>query len=106
MTNKAKRTFKFFPTHYEWHLTDENDNLIHVMDDPTEEMCHEDGTPCTYDEIKYICDCDLECAERAYNEEDQAYNGCWVEEKDRLTEEETEEAAKVMATALYNYYCE
>lgn len=97
-----KRTFYFAPAYYEWHLTDERGNLIHVMADPAEETCHEDGTPCNYDEIKYLCDSDLESADRSYNE-GEGYNGHYLE--DPLSKEEMEDAAKVMATALYNYYC-
>jgi len=97
-----KRKFFFAPAYYEWHLTDERGNLIHVMADPAEETCHEDGTPCTFEEVEDMCANDLECADRTY-EEGEGYNGHYLE--DPLTEEETEEAANVMATALYNYYC-
>lgn len=97
-----KRTFYFAPAYYEWDLTDERGNLIHVMADPADDVVNEDGTNCTYDDIHNLCMCDLETADRNYNE-GEGYNGHYLE--DTLSKEEMEDAAKVMATSLYNYYC-
>lgn len=96
-----KPEFTFTPAYYEWHLLDSNGKIVHNMVDPGEDMCHEDGTPLSYDEVLSFVSEDLNAAESNYAD-GKEYNGIMLE--DGFTAPQMKAAAKVMARSLYNYY--
>lgn len=98
------RNFIFKPGYYEWHLIDaDTEQTLHNMVDPSENICYEDGTPMTLDEIIDFCFCDLDCADTNYADNDD-YNGIQLEGDDRLSLDEMKNAADLMGKILYEYY--
>lgn len=93
--------YVFVPSYYEWHLLDEEGNILHNMTDPSEAMLREDGTPLSLTELIDYCAADLHAAEWAYSE-GKEYNGIMLDNGFTPAEEKT--AAEIMAKALYNYY--
>ena len=93
--------FQFVPAYYEWHLTDDNGNILHNMVDPSECLYNEDGTPMDLESVIDFCSQDLHMADWHYYSE-QDYNGILLEEN--LTERQIKVASKIMGEALYNYY--
>jgi len=96
-----KAEFTFTSAYYEWHLLDGNGKIVHNMVDPSENLCHEDGTPLSYKEVLSFVSGDLNAAESNYAD-GTAYNGIMLE--DGFTASQMKAAANVMAHALYNYY--
>lgn len=94
------RTFKFIPAYYEWHLIDtETDEVVYVLDDPTEDLYYEDGTPLPEDAIADFLVSDLK------NSNDPANDECnHILVDTPLTPEEIHEAAKLMANTLFSHY--
>lgn len=101
------REFTFEPGYYEWHLKDADGNTVHVMEDPTDYLYDylydEEDERIPYEDIYLLCKESLDNADYHYNE-GKDYNGIFLEEDDRLTSEEIEEAAEIMAETLDNYY--
>ena len=99
------RQFSFIPTYWEWHLVDKDTHeTLHNLVDPADELCHEDETPKSLEEIINFCQEELISADIAYSENDE-YNGIWLRNEKRLDQiEEIPAAAKVMAETLYSYY--
>lgn len=95
------RNFSFNSAYYEWHLVDEEGNILHNMVEPLENLFNDDGNPLNLEEIVDLCASDLHCANTNYAE-NKPYN--YVLLDNPLTEEEISEASKVMARRLYGYY--
>lgn len=91
---------QFVPGYYEWHLTDEEGNILHNMVLDSEDLFHEDGTQMELDEVIELCEDDLLAAQQCYLDGEEN-NGVKAEWK---TPKEIALTADVMATALYNYY--
>lgn len=97
----TSNNYQFIPAYYEWHLIDEQGEVLHNMADPVEGLFDENGEALTLESIKEFCEGDLLCAENAYRN-DYDYNG--IRLKESLTDEQIKAAVEVMAEALYNYY--
>ena len=94
------RDFRFEPAYYEWHLVDvDTEEVLHRTDDPAEGMCE-------YNTIEQLEDASRNALldTDAFYENGLDYEGVFLESDKRLTIEEIDAAAKVMAEALYNYY--
>lgn len=94
------KNLQFVPCYYEWHLTDEEGNILHNMVLDLEDLFHEDGTQMELDEVIELCEDDLLAAQQCYLDGEE-HNGVKAEWK---TPKEIALTANVMATALYNYY--
>lgn len=98
------RQFRFIPAYYEWHLLDEENNILHNWPDPVEELFDaETGEPIPPEEIKWLCREYLEMADEQYAQGED-YNGILLNELQRLDEQEIAEASNVMFKALVDYY--
>ena len=97
------RNFTFEPGYYEWDLKDTYGNTVHVMEDPTDYLYDEENKRIPYEDIYLLCKEDLDNADYEYGEGEE-YNGIFLEEDYRLTSEEIEEAAEIMAETLDSYY--
>lgn len=94
------RKFRFESTYYEWHLVDDcTGEVLHCAADPCEEMCEYD----TMEELEDASRNALLEADTFY-ENGLDYEGVFLESEKRLSIDEINAAAKVMAEALYNYY--
>lgn len=110
-----KNDYSFRPAYYEWHLTNGNGRLLLVWEDPSDNFWiteDEDGNelkearPMTYDEVLTECEGYIECGNMFFedaNEEDEreGYHGVMRKDWERLPDN----AAAIMATALFYYYC-
>lgn len=94
------KNLQFVPCYYEWHLTDEEGNILHNMVLDLEDLFHEDGTQMELDEVIELCEDDLLAAQQRYlyGEEHNGVKAEW------MTPKEIALTVDVMATALYNYY--
>lgn len=100
----SKRTFEFKPTYYEWELTDETGQVLHVVNDPYDTMFITDGDESVPFEILVdFCKESLETADQMY-EHDMEYNGLLLTNYQRLGKTEMNEAAELMARTLFDYY--
>ena len=99
------RQFDLIPSYHEWHLIDnETHETLHNLIDPSEDLCNDDGTPKSLEEIKNWCMDELISADIIYSENNE-YNGIWLRNEKRLDQtEEIPVAADVMAQTLYHYY--
>lgn len=111
-----KNDYAFRPAYYEWHLTDGNgrvllnwvdpaDNFV-VREDDDENDEYDVERPMTYDEVLAECEEYIQCGNDFFNEadeedEEEGYHGVKREDFIRLPEN----AADIMATALFYYYC-
>lgn len=98
---KTTSNYRFVPAYYEWHLTDEEGNILHCMADPSDEMFQENGDALTLAEVVEFCEHDLIWADGLYRDGEE-YNGVYIEEG--FTPKEIAKFSDIMATALYNYY--
>ena len=93
--------FALVPAYYEWHLIDTNkpQEVLFNIVDPLEDLYdYPDGTPSTYEEVVSWMESSIDLAlQRAEDGED--WNGVIVN-KNSLPDN----AAEIMAAALYNYY--
>lgn len=96
------KNISFIPAYYEWHLVDENGKVLYNLVDPGEDCYEEDGeTPLTKDEIKCWIDFDIQCELDRYADNAPDYpNQNLLVQPDELPDN----AADVMAQALYDYY--
>lgn len=98
------RQFRFVPAYYEWHLLDEENNILHNWPDPVEELFDEEtGEPLPPEEIKWLCSEYLEMADEQYAQGEEC-NGILLNELQRLDEQEMAEASNVIFKALVDYY--
>ena len=94
------RQFAFIPCYYEWHLIDTaTEETLHNVEDPSESMEYYHSVEELEERSKEIL---LEAD--TYYENHLDYDGVLLDDDKRLSEEEMNAAAKVMAEALYNYY--
>lgn len=103
------REFTFTPGYYEWHLRDKHTKeLLHVMEDPIDSMYFIDfdtneETPVSPEELMCFCLSELETADVCY-EENEEYNGLFLNDLQRLDEQEMSEAAQIMFEVLKEHY--
>lgn len=98
------RQFRFVPAYYEWHLLDEENNILHNWPDPVEDLFDEEtGEPLPPEEIKWLCSEYLEMADEQYAQGEEC-NGILLNELQRLDEQEMDEATNVMFKAIIDYY--
>lgn len=93
--------YQFVPAYYEWHLIDKNREVVHNMLDPLDDLLYGDERPMSFDGVLAFCTEQINAANEAYAE-DKEYHGIKLDWP--LTSEQSEEAASVMAHALYDYY--
>lgn len=105
----ATSNYQFVPAYYEWHFVDGDGNVLLNWVDPVESLYYEwdeDGEYLdepkqftTYDEV--LCECQAYIETGDMNlEDDDEYHGVSREDWEQLPEN----AAEIMAMALYNYY--
>ena len=111
-----KNDYDFRPAYYEWHFTNGNGRLLlnwvdpsdnfWVKEDDEENDIYDDLRPMTYEEV--LCECKdyIECGNNFFNEADEidereGYHGVKREAWELLPDN----AAEIMATALFYYYC-
>ena len=96
----ANKEYRFVPAYYEWHLIDEEGNILLNWDDPIEELC----------DLKTIDDVWAECnhfveAERVTVLEEgfESLHGNTAEMLNKLPDDKI--FLPIMAEALFYAYC-
>lgn len=107
----TSNNYQFIPAYYEWHFTDGNGKVLANWNDPVEslykEFDNETGEPyddpqlmTDKDEIELECESFIDTGTMLFDEGETEYNGIARADFERLPQN----AAAIMAEALYNYY--
>lgn len=110
MAKNNNHEYQFVGAYYEWHFIDTTTGeVLLVMNDPSDDLYiseDQDGNtldepePMDYDQVLALCEGHIETAEANYNGGEDEFEGI----SEALFRKLPDNAAEIMAKALYEYY--
>ena len=109
-----KKSYRFIPAYYEWHLVDDKGKVILCMEDPIEDLmnyCDDEGNDyppgeekmmTTIDEVKDMCEDFISSIQRCFEDNPgKSVDG----NTEKMFSKLPKNAADIMAEALFYAYC-
>lgn len=95
------KKYRFIPGYYEWHLVDENGNILYVMQDPSEDLFNEQIECETLDDVRGVIEGELDTERQNWITN---YEGNVARHALIPFDELPKSTCEIMARALYDYY--